>query len=430
MTVTGDETRVLEAQADQWTVASFGALSFDPSRMPAVDVGSVHGSLDAHAAVSPDCSYRLVKAALDSAREEILLYIYNLSAEHLLQLLTDARQRGVGLRIMYDSHDTRGDERARIETLRSNGAQVKVAPSSGGRSVFTVCHQKFAVIDRSSVLIGSANWAGSSIPFVVAGGDFKKGNREWLMHLRGSTIAERFGALFEADWAIPEVPALVAPAAEAVSVPASLVPSMIAPPERVFDLADFEIGADVEVTPLVSPDNYRAVMVPLVARAKQSVDIQQQYIQLGGPATESLLETLRDLPHTVQIRIMVSPAFRRAGETDSWELTVETLTHFGLASSLRAMNLGSYTHCHNKGLIVDRRWTVVSSTNWSENSIVRAREAGVLIDSPQVAAYFGAVFDWDWSIGIDAADLPAQLAALEPVAMGPDVIEIHPADLH
>ena len=57
-------------------------------------------------------------------------------------------------------------------------------------------------------------------------------------------------------------------------------------------------------------------------------------------------------------------------------------------------------------------------------------EAGV-IESPEVAGYFAGVFDWDWEIGWDPADVPANLASVfqeavfEPAAFA----EIHPADL-
>ena len=132
-----------------------------------------------------------------------------------------------------------------------------------------------------------------------------------------------------------------------------------------------------------------------------------------------------------RIRVIVSPAFRKVGAIDKWEECVESLDAFGLKDHLRAMNLTCYTHLHNKGLIVDRNKVVVSSTNWSENSLARAREAGVLIASPVVASYFADVFDFDWSIAWDADDVPANLARLFMDAMfvPGGFEEIHPADL-
>jgi phosphatidylserine/phosphatidylglycerophosphate/cardiolipin synthase-like enzyme len=51
---------------------------------------------------------------------------------------------------------------------------------------------------------------------------------------------------------------------------------------------------------------------------------------------------------------------------------------------------------HNKGMIVDGRKTLISSINWTENSMKNNREAAVLVDSPHVARYYQNLFDVDW----------------------------------
>jgi len=40
---------------------------------------------------------------------------------------------------------------------------------------------------------------------------------------------------------------------------------------------------------------------------------------------------------------------------------------------------------------------LVSSINWNTNSPGFNREAGVIIEQPEVAVYFRAVFDADWN---------------------------------
>ena len=67
--------------------------------------------------------------------------------------------------------------------------------------------------------------------------------------------------------------------------------------------------------------------------------------------------------------MIVSPAFRKMGAKDNWELSADSLDAYNLKDCLRAMNLKYFTHLHNKGVLIDRRIAVVSSTNWSENSI-------------------------------------------------------------
>jgi phosphatidylserine/phosphatidylglycerophosphate/cardiolipin synthase-like enzyme len=425
----GERIDQLRNAAASWQAAQFGAGSFDPSRWPPISIASSQVS-HLEAAVSPDCSYRLVKAAIDAAHEEVCLYIYNVSADHLLDLLRDAKARGVRIRLMYDVTDTRGGER---NALASLGVELKEAPSAGDRKVFTVCHQKFAVIDSATLLIGSANWAGTAFPEVTIPGRFKKGNREWVIRIDEPSLATWFRALFEADW---DIPALVQPGGLVAAPPVPLEPTfvpalLVEMPDEIFDTKRIDLAEPCKVTPILSPNNYLTLARKLIDEATASIDIEQQYIVAGGPDTEALLAALERRRDELTIRIIVSPAFRNVGGPDSWERTVDSLAAFHLEDRLRAMNLRFYTHLHNKGLIVDREKVIVSSTNWSENSIARAREAGVLIESPAVASYYAVVFDFDWSIGWDAADVPANLvqAFQEAMFVPGGFEEIHPADM-
>jgi phosphatidylserine/phosphatidylglycerophosphate/cardiolipin synthase-like enzyme len=72
---------------------------------------------------------------------------------------------------------------------------------------------------------------------------------------------------------------------------------------------------------------------------------------------------------------------------------------------------------HNKGVIVDDRYVLVSSINWNSNSPNFNREAGVIIDHPGVARYFLNVFEDDWdavvkSPGIKTDNLKIIVAAI------------------
>lgn len=51
---------------------------------------------------------------------------------------------------------------------------------------------------------------------------------------------------------------------------------------------------------------------------------------------------------------------------------------------------------HNKGLVADGETTLVSSVNWSANSIRNNREAAVLVTNKRVADYYQTLFLKDW----------------------------------
>src|SRR5215467_14851504 len=52
---------------------------------------------------------------------------------------------------------------------------------------------------------------------------------------------------------------------------------------------------------------------------------------------------------------------------------------------------------HNKGFVIDSRTVVVSSQNFSPAGIYENRDAGVILESPEIAQYFGPIFDADWA---------------------------------
>ena len=391
-------------EVDQLQAAQ-GLGKFDPGRQPNIVFPTqpwLCTALDA--AVSPDCSYRLIEAAINESQSKLLVYVYEISADYLIDLLTKAKERGVGIRLMYDAGGTRKDAQ---ETLQGLGFPVKPAPSSGGRSVFTVCHQKFVVVDDRTVVVESANWAATSVPQIEAGDPFKKGNREWLVRIDQADAATFFTQVFDKDWDIPDLGAAAGllarpePTTDSVFLPAELVGT----PQKTFDIHRNPSANRVPVSPVLSPINYFDAVADLLESAKSSIDIQQQYI-LAGDKVNDLLEIV-DRKRTqdgVEVRIIVSAAFPK-----NWRATVDTLDAANLKDCLKALSLKFFTHCHNKGVIVDRKTVIVSSTNWSANSITKAREAGVIMPNADMASYYAGVFDEDWKEGIAADDVRKRL---------------------
>jgi len=331
---------------------------------------------------------------------------------------------------MFDAIGCREEERQKLKDL---GVEIREAPSMMGRKVFSVCHQNFVVIDQARVLLGSANWTENAFPKIEIPGKFLKGNREWLLRVDDSSLARWFTGLFEMDWEIPEKESPEGLDEE----PNDLNSPIMVPglpdnaPEQIFDQQDFDLTNPAHVIPIISPDNYFDLTRELILNAAESIYIQQQYILAGGPKTKSLLEALESRKHAVDIRIIAGPVFGKKLKKDNWDLTCDSLDAFGLKENFRAQNLKYYTHCHNKGIIVDRKSVIVSSTSWSENSIAYSREVGVLVHSTDIAGYFARVFDFDWEISWHPADVPENLMNLVSDALfTPDGFDvIHPADL-
>ena len=392
---------------------------------PRARLATFRGPMTVHAFVSPDCSYEAMRRLLGQARRSLLLYIYNVSSDDMLGLLRAATLRGVDVRIMYDATDTREDEIARLEAL--GGVSLRGAPSRAPRRAFTVCHQKFVVIDGRTVILASANWATTSIPN-PAGKRWKKGNREWFVALESVPVAELFTDLFDLDWAwqppFEDLSPAGSMASELVQVWTGFTEE-IPPLSDIMPPARFELGATSTVVPILSPQNYFAQVRDAIEHAKESVWIEQQYIRAfeGSPLVGALLAALRRRKGKLDIRIVSSAKY-----PNGWDDTLETLLIYGLKSKLKGIDLRQFTHCHNKGVIIDGTTVIVSSTNWSDSSIGSAREAGVLIRDAGVAGYFARAFDVDWRGGLRPSEVEALVASAgQEVAVPRE--ELHPADL-
>jgi len=77
---------------------------------------------------------------ITNAKESIDIAMYNLSYRKLVELLNDASNRGVKVKIYY--YKKKADLDGNIETIK----------------VLDKLHTKLAIIDKKIVIFGSANW--------------------------------------------------------------------------------------------------------------------------------------------------------------------------------------------------------------------------------------------------------------------------------
>ena len=402
------EARKADAERLGLTVTQFAAVA--PKLPPLPRKPEWFDMKGGQLAVSPDCSYQLVAQSLRRAKSTLLLYIYDISAGYLFDELSAAKDRGVDVRVMYDA--TQGGKAEEAELKRRKLTHI-AAPSSPPARVFTVCHQKFAIIDDKGILVESANWASTSIPERPKNAKYKLGNREWVMWAPGKELAGWFKALFDSDWQRAKTGGhavgAVAPPQVAEEIEAAMHVFAAVPPTQ-FDVEAVPDAA--RVFPLISPNNYKDDLRPRLADAKKSICVQQQYIWAGDGVNDLLAILEAKQKKGVKVRIITSPKFPEA-----WDRTVKTLKAANLLPCLKAQNLEFVVHCHNKGVIIDDTFSVVSSTNWSENSVTRGREAGLLIESKKATAYFQKVFDFDWKVGVKPADVAEKFAVM-PVGEG------------
>src|SRR5262245_53131708 len=72
----------------------------DYKKIKTIPTFDVTGTLIAYA--SPDSTYAVTRRLLDAARDEILIGIYDFSADYMKDLLLNALQRGLKVSLMLD----------------------------------------------------------------------------------------------------------------------------------------------------------------------------------------------------------------------------------------------------------------------------------------------------------------------------------------
>jgi cardiolipin synthase len=405
-----DEDRTeLRAEAALFE-ATLAHGTFDPNRIPSLPTETFDLAEPIFAAAGPDASYQVLSEAIAAASATLDIYIYNLTGEAIANLVAARIEDGVAVRILYDVNDLKTPEKEQMNALRAAGAEVRKAPSTGPSSVFTVCHQKLCIADRRLTCLGSGNWGGSAFPNPVPA-KFTRSNREWVAAIDDEPLAAWWTQLFEADWSLADE-----------FQPQDFILELDEEVETVFrpvgtneppgPFSAFRGTADpARATPVPSPDSYLRHILPLIEGAKQRIFVEQQYIPPSDSADELLSRIKARAEAGVDVRLIVSPQFRKVGKKDNWELTQEALRAHDLEPCLRAMNIKVFSHLHNKGLVVDDK-VVVSSTNWSENSLIRAREAGLIIEHRDLADYFAEIFEADWAIAWPSANVKPNMAAL------------------
>jgi phosphatidylserine/phosphatidylglycerophosphate/cardiolipin synthase-like enzyme len=155
---------------------------------------------------------------------------------------------------------------------------------------------------------------------------------------------------------------------------------------------------DVKITPLLTPDKlpndpskgqYLSNILQLIESAQKKLYIQLQYIEAskGAGDYDTLLSAIaKKVQAGVDVRLIESLQY---GE--KW---AEKMKSQGVDLT---QNIRLQPNVHNKGFVVDSKIVVVSSQNFSPAGIEENRDAGVIIESPEIAGYFEPIFVADWN---------------------------------
>jgi phosphatidylserine/phosphatidylglycerophosphate/cardiolipin synthase-like enzyme len=278
--------------------------------------------------------------AIDQARLSVDLAVYSFSLTSIRDALLRAHDRGVQVRIVMETDSL---DRPVPEALMAQGLEIVGDQREG------LMHNKFVVIDRAEVWLGSMNFTTS--------GAYEDNNS--LVRIRSTRIAENYSLEFEEmfndDFFGPDVVAET--------------------PNPVVTVD----GTQVEV--LFSPDDKPAIRIAEVLRSAESSIYFMAYSFTADDFADILLQ--KELGG-----VRVSGVMEEEQVKSNQGTEFETFSQNRLPVYIDG-NLGQM---HHKVFIVDEKIVIFGSYNFSASAEKRNDENVMIVFDPQFAAQFLAEF--------------------------------------
>ncbi len=351
--------------------------------------------------VSPDCSNEVFSQVMNRATREILLNMYEFSSPSMGDAIISAKARGVNVRVLIEGGPVGGinpEEKSLLWKINTSGIPVySMTSSKTEHAPYRYDHAKYVVIDKNSLFITSENFKYSGFP-----PEGLSGNRGWGVFLTNQGLAHYFSEVFNFDTGSRSVIPYPGVAGNLEEVSSGQHTARFAP-------GQFE---DATVIPVIAPDTSYQI-ADLLESADKSIEIEQAYIKNETSLTLNpyLSAAINASRRGVHVRVLLdSYWFNTEGPNDNDEMValinrIGTSEHIPLEAKCIDLAGNHLEKIHNKGVIVDSTYVLVSSINWNSNSPNFNRETGVIIEHAGVAEYFRNVFEDDWSPSFSAPGL-------------------------
>jgi hypothetical protein len=364
--------------------------------------------------VGPDAGWPVLKPFLEATERTLSMAMYDFNADYIAKTFIETvRDKALKVVLTWDDGMTAPETkiRTKLRTTLKDNLDGWIVRCGGGRRFASAYHEKVAVRDSSAFWLSSGNWSLRSQPEIDPIGDpasakgmYSRGNREWHVIVDDAALAQLFERYIKHDRDGSEAEANAGEAGvelDAESVPR--LPDLFVPVEELFDadaVADTPVPVgpeilpssprEIDVMPVLTPDNYIGRIKELIGSARRSIYLQYAYITYSDKNVDqdfaAMLATLAELSNRadMDLRIIVGSN----GAADKVRKLVE--------SGFKETVFRTQGNIHNKGIVVDGETVLVSSANWSGDGVLRNRDAGLIIHDKEIAAYYQNVFLDDW----------------------------------
>jgi hypothetical protein len=375
----------------------------------------VSGPIAVTCHASPDAGWPTLRSFLQGVERTLTIGMYDFTSGHILEEFEqDLAGKEVTLTLDHPAPNPTSDQsddqtvQELADALGGNFTQawalVKTNPKVVDWIFPNAYHIKVAVRDSSAVWLSSGNWNNSNQPDIdpinspqpTDQAKAKKSDRDWHVVIESVDVARQFEAYLKHDREVASQFQAGGGAGMMGAVINAVEPAAFKPGLS----RDFEwhppktIDTEVTITPLLTPDPgvYQAEMLRRIEAVQSKLYIQLQYIHPSNNDADADFNALIDtvaqkITDGVDVRIITSQYQKSGG----W---LERLQSAGI----NLANVRIQNGVHNKGFIFDSDAVVVSSENWSADGVLRNRDAGVVLENQEAAAYFEEIFLHDWNV--------------------------------
>ncbi len=345
---------------------------------------------------------------IENAQFNLSVAMYELMGAEIVDALIGRVSAGVNVTILLEEDPLDELEdllqiRGMAADLHDAGAHVLWIGAPKGENLpaapYTYLHAKIGVRDAESVWIGSGNWKHSSFPY-----DGRSGNRERGLIIESAELSTLVSARLAWD----------AKTSNLYSNPFDPSdPETNRPNGWERPTADYlRIGqrnttlisdGSADGRLLTCPDDCVTGLVELIDNASKSIDLSLQYLDPdwdNGWGTNPVISALHDAAvRGVRLRLVLNGYYLTDPRLN------EALTMFndewnrsgGLDATAILMSPSEQiTKLHDKGMLIDGEWSLISSINWGSSSMLRNREYGLAIRSQDLHDWYAVQFEDDW----------------------------------
>ena len=365
---------------------------------------------------SPGTNLQLTLKAINSATSTLHINAYELTSQAIAEAIVEQIKQGVKVTILEEGQPVGGfskDARERRSEIvnamnrkgRGNGFYMMEADSVAERR-FHFDHAKYILVDNDELLLGSENYSNTGNPE-----QGNKGNRGWAVLTQEKNIAQHFAGVFKGDCDTTKGDVHRHSGTFDGAPNWLAIPEIEEAPVNRRALTGLE-AAKIDI--VTAPDNSEKAILDLLNSAKDTIDVElmsfnSKWKDKRSPFFGALVAAAK---RGVDIRVLLNDntVFERRSDKNVKKSnpnldTVNALNKLtGLKGKLKAkiadIDSMGVTYIHNKGVLVDGNRVLVSSINWTENSVVNNREAALIITSEEVYEHYSKLFNSDWAVSL------------------------------